>query len=338
MRAPMPATTEDWEEGGDASGQPGDPADSARIIDAAAGAGERLDRFLARVCTDCSRSRLQHWITLGAVLVDGVALPAKTRLSGIESIEVRPQPREADRAFEPDRLELVVVHEDDELIVIDKPAGMVVHPAPGHWRGTLLNGLLWRWPAQAALARAGIVHRLDRDTSGLLVVGRSERAVAALTAQLADRSMSRRYLALVGGRLEGVGQVTQPIGRDPRNRLRMAVLTRGGRPAVTHWRALAEGSAHAHPVTAIECRLETGRTHQIRVHMKWLAHPLLGDTVYGGLRRLITRQALHAARLGLVHPADGRECTWSSPMPEDLATALAQAGIDAAAVEAGVRP
>ncbi len=328
--------SEDWEEGDDEAPRLDDPSSPVRLIDAADGAGERLDRFLARVCPDCSRSRLQHWITLGAVLVDGVAVPAKTRLSGIESIEVRPQPREADRAFEPDRLELVVVHEDNELIVIDKPVGMVVHPAPGHWRGTLLNGLLWRWPAQATLARAGIVHRLDRDTSGLLVVGRSERAIAALSAQLAERTMSRRYLALAGGRLAGAGQVAQPIGRDPRNRLRMAVLARSGRPAITHWRVLAEGSAQAHPVSAIECRLETGRTHQIRVHMKWLGHPLLGDTVYGGPQRLISRQALHAARLGLVHPADGREHTFSSPLPADLADAFAQAGIDAAAVQARI--
>jgi len=299
-------------------------------IDAAGGAGERLDRFVASKLRDVSRTRLQRWIALGAVRCDELVVPGKTRLSGIETIVVEPQPREADAAFVPEPVPIDVVHEDAHLLVLDKPAGLVVHPAAGNWHGTLMNGLLFHRPALAALPRAGIVHRLDRDTSGLLVVARSERAMASLAAQLADRSMGRRYFALVAGRCPAHGVVDAAIGRDPASRVRMATVpAERGRAARTFFRVLARGSVDAREVSLLECRLDSGRTHQIRVHLRSIGHPLVGDALYGGPALAgFARQALHAWALRLRHPADGRTATWTAPMPPDMAALCASAGID----------
>ena len=305
-------------------------------LSAAAGAGERLDKFLARALPGFSRTRLQQWIALGAVRCDDRVVPAKFRLAGVETVLVEPQPREADSAFAPDPVPLAIVHEDAHLIVIDKPAGLVVHPAAGNWRGTLLNGLLHHRPALAALPRAGIVHRLDKDTSGLLVVARTEAAMAALGQQLADRSMTRRYLALADGELGQAGTVDAPIGRDESVRTRMAVVAGpAGRPSRTHFRRLALGRLGARAVSLVECRLETGRTHQIRVHLKHVGHPLVGDALYGGPAPSgFARQALHAWRLALDHPAGTGRAEWRSPLPEDLRELCGRAGIDLAAAMA----
>ena len=306
---------------------PGDaPAEGSPIrIDARAGAGQRLDRFLASAIAGVSRTRIQRWIALGAVAVDGApALPGR-RLRGLETLEAWPLPTEAELAFEPDEMPLAIVHEDADLMVIDKPAGRVVHPAPGHWRGTLVNGLLHARPDSAALPRAGIVHRLDKDTSGLMMVARSARAFERLTAALAARTIERRYLAVDEGVPPAALRIEAPIGRDPRDRLRMAVVDGPrGRPAVTHVARLAAVASAA----CVECRLETGRTHQIRVHLASRGHPLVGDTLYGGrAREGFARQALHAWRLALAHPASGEALAFASPLPADLRGLLAALGL-----------
>jgi 23S rRNA pseudouridine1911/1915/1917 synthase len=216
----------------------------------------------------------------------------------------------------PEDIPLEVLFEDESLLVINKPAGMVVHPGSGNWSGTLMNALLHRDPRLAGVPRAGIVHRLDKDTSGLLVVARTLAAQTDLVRQLQARTVKREYLAVAIGTLEGQGCVDAPIGRHPVQRTRMAVV-QGGKPAITHYRVLA---CHA-GATLLGCRLETGRTHQIRVHMAFLGHPLLGDPVYGrtvpGLPDF-PRQALHAARLGLIHPVSGASLFWEAPLPEDM--------------------
>ena len=313
------------------SGDGGEPGQvGAFVIDAEAGAGERLDRFLAAQLPQFSRSRLQRWIALGAVYSEDRALAAKTRLSGAERIVVEPQPLEADSSFRPEPVALAVVDEDPRLIVLDKPAGLVVHPAAGNWSGTLMNGLLHRWPGLAALPRAGIVHRLDKETSGLMVVARDEATRTALIAQLADRSMARRYLALVAGAAPETGEVDAPIGRDPGNRLRMAVVEPGrGRPARTGFRALAGGTLGERRVTLLECRLHSGRTHQIRVHLSSIGYSLIGDSLYGGPRLAgFERQALHAWRLGLADPDTGAPRRWQVPPPPEMRELIARAGID----------
>ncbi len=301
-------------------------------LPARTGAGQRADRFLAGVLAPLvegvSRSRVQRWFDLGAIWSEERVLLASTRLAGFETLCVQPLPREADEAFVPEPVALVVVHEDDDVLVIAKPAGLVVHPAAGNWRGTLLNGLLHRRPALGQLPRAGIVHRLDKDTSGLLVVAASERGLGALSRQLADRTMSRRYLALAWGDIDTVLEIDAPIGRDPRHRIRMAVVEAPvGRSARTRVRPLARGSWQGRPITLVECALHTGRTHQIRVHMRHAGHALLGDPVYGPPGGPIARQALHAWRLGFLHP-DGRgPRTWHDPPPADFVAAMLAVGM-----------
>lgn len=304
-------------------------------IDAAGAAGERLDRFVASRLPEVSRTRLQRWIALGAVRCDDRVLPGKTRLRGIETIVVEPQPREADSAFAAEPVPIDVVHEDEQLLVLCKPAGLVVHPAAGNWHGTLMNGLLFHRPALAALPRAGIVHRLDRDTSGLLVVAKTEQAMAALASQLADRSMGRRYLALAMGRCPERGTIDAAIARDEVSRVRMAAVPAGrGRAARTWFRVLAYGRIGERDVSLIECRLESGRTHQIRVHLRSIGHPLVGDALYGGAALAgFARQALHAWQLRLRHPADGHAASWASAMPADMVALCEAAGIDAVAAQ-----
>ncbi|MDV3239093.1 MAG: 23S rRNA pseudouridine(1911/1915/1917) synthase RluD [Gammaproteobacteria bacterium] len=289
-------------------------------------AGQRLDQVLAELFPDYSRSRLQQWIRDGGVRVDGQTRKPKDRMLGGEQVTVEAE-LEEDTRCEPQAIALRIVHEDDDLLVIDKPAGLVVHPAAGNRDGTLQNALLYHDPALATVPRAGIVHRLDKDTSGLLVVARNLTAHQALVAQLQARSVSREYLAIVWGLLVAGGTVDAPIGRHATDRKRMAV-TSFGKPAVTHYRIEARYRAH----TLVRVNLETGRTHQIRVHMAHIRHPLLGDPVYGGRPRppagmsaaaraavlAFPRQALHATRLALRHPASGEVLEWHSPLPGDM--------------------
>jgi len=292
--------------------------------------GWRLDRALARLIPEFSRSYLQQLIDDGAVQWRGaLARKPAARLSAGDSLVVELRPTPQAMAFVPQAMALDVVHEDEHLLVIDKPAGLVVHPAAGHWSGTLLNGLLAHHVAAAGLPRAGIVHRLDKDTSGLMLVGKSRQAVDALVRAIAAREVQRMYLAIAHGVLQGPAErlVDQPVGRDPHNRLRMAVLradAAAGKPAQTTVLRL-DSTAQA---TLVACRLHTGRTHQIRVHMAWLGHPLVGDAVYGG-RPLwgIERQALHATRLRLQHPVTGKSLVFERAPPADFQTALSQGGL-----------
>lgn len=284
-------------------------------------AGLRLDQALARMFPSHSRSRLQDWLRDGHVRLDGaLANQAKRKVWGGESLTLEPPPSPQERAGLAEDIPLAIVFEDAHLLVIDKPAGLVVHPGSGNWSGTLLNALLHHAPKLAGVPRAGIVHRLDKDTSGLLVVARTLESQTALIRQLQARSVKRHYYAVVAGDISKGGLVDAPIGRHPVNRLKMAVVE-GAREARTHYRVRARlGCA-----TLVECRLETGRTHQIRVHMQHLGYPLVGDPVYGPRRvaderlRGFPRQALHAFRLGLVHPASGQEMQWELPMAADMA-------------------
>ncbi len=285
--------------------------------------GMRLDQALAKLFPEHSRSRLQAWLKDGLIRVDGVSPDARRKVWGGECIEIDAPPSPELGAALPEDIPLRCVYEDADILVIDKPVGLVVHPGNGNWSGTLLNALLHRDPALAAVPRAGIVHRLDKDTSGLMVVARTLAAQTELVRQLQARSVKRHYWALAQGRLAAGGTVDAPIGRHPAQRVRMAVVG-SGRPAVTHYRVV-ESFARC---TLLECRLETGRTHQIRVHMAQLGHPLVGDPVYG-LRRsgnplfdAFPRQALHAFRLGLIHPRTGEAMEWSVPMALDLAALL----------------
>ena len=267
-----------------------------------------------------SRSRLAQWVRSGQATVDGLAARPRQKVRGGEQIEIAPQPESAVDAHRPEDIPLDVVFEDDALLVVNKPAGLVVHPGSGNWRGTLLNALLRRVPALAGIPRAGIVHRLDKDTSGLLVVAKTLTAQAALVRQLQARSVKREYLAVAHGHVVRDGRVEAPIGRHPLRRTRIAVVARG-RPAVTHYQVL-ERHAHA---TVLRCRLETGRTHQIRVHLASLGHPLLGDATYGKRGGLpFARQALHAERLAIVHPVTGKAVEWQAPLPADMRKLVSQ--------------
>ncbi len=298
-------------------------------LDAASG-GMRLDKVLSTLLPQFSRARLQQWIDDGLVTVDGKSAKARATMVGDERIVVQPRPADSDHAFAPEPVPLDVVHEDDEIIVIAKPVGLVVHPAAGNWSGTLLNGLLHRWPHLAGVPRAGIVHRLDKDTSGLLVVARTLTAQTDLVRQLQDRSMGREYLALVWGQPVSSGRIEAAIGRHPRERTKMAVSKSPlAKPAVTHYQKVASGTLDGKPVALLRCRLETGRTHQIRVHLQSIGFPLVGDAVYGKqhLAHLFPRQALHAERLALAHPADGEPCEWQAPVPADFDALLQRAGI-----------
>ena len=281
-------------------------------------AGLRLDQALARLLPGESRSRLSRLIEEGHVRVDGEAAVGRRKVKSGEAVELTLAPREADAAFRPEAIALDVLHEDDDVLVIDKPAGLVVHPGSGNWAGTMLNALLHHAPGAASLPRAGIVHRLDKDTSGLLVVARNEPAQLALVRQLQARTVKRTYLALARGRVERDGKVDAPIGRHPVHRTRMAVVP-AGKPAVTQYRVRERLAAH----TLLECDLETGRTHQIRVHLASIGHPLEGDPVYGGRgARPFPRQALHAWRLAFRHPRTGETLQFESPLPADFRALL----------------
>ena len=292
--------------------------------------GWRADRVVAGLIPEFSRSYLQQLMADGAVELRGAPLLKQaSRLQAGDRLTVELRPTPQTQAFVAETMTLVVVYEDADLLVIDKPAGLVVHPAAGHWSGTLLNGLLAHHVGAAHLPRAGIVHRLDKDTSGLMLVGKSRQAVEALVRAIAAREVQREYLAVAHGawRSASVQEVDQTIGRDSHNRLRMAVLrpdATSGKTARTTVSLLATQSQ----ASLVRCKLHTGRTHQIRVHMAWLGHPLVGDNLYGG-RPLwgLTRQALHAQRLRLAHPISGELLDFSLPPPADLLSALAQSGL-----------
>ncbi|MFH1043846.1 MAG: 23S rRNA pseudouridine(1911/1915/1917) synthase RluD [Pseudomonadota bacterium] len=283
-------------------------------------AGMRFDQALARMFPEHSRSRLAAWVKDGRVKLDHDAVDAKRKVWGGECVSLAPEPEALDAAAEAEAIELDIVYEDAALLVLNKPAGLVVHPGNGNWQGTLLNGLLHHHPPLAAIPRAGIVHRLDKDTSGLLVVAKTLAAQTDLVRQLQARTVARRYLALVYGELARDGLVDAPVGRHPTQRTRMAV-TEHGRSARTHYRVLERFAG----ATLIECGLDTGRTHQIRVHLQSIGHPLVGDPVYRAGRRAAAgpladfkRQALHAYRLGLVHPVSAAPMQWEAPVPQDL--------------------
>ena len=289
-------------------------------------AGLRLDQILAELYAEYSRSKLQAWIKLGKVSVDGVQFKPKQKLEGGELIEVDVEP-EVVITSEPENIPLDIVYEDDSMIIVNKPIGLVVHPAIGNWRGTLVNALLNHDHSLETLPRAGIVHRIDKDTSGLLMVAKTLHAHHSLTQQLQERTIHREYLAITRGRMTSGGTVDLPIGRHPTDRKRY-VVRESGKEAITHYRVVQRYERH----TLIRVKLETGRTHQIRVHMAHIRFPLLGDQVYSGRFQLppacseqletqlrqYKHQALHAAKLGLEHPETDEYCEWEAPMPQDM--------------------
>lgn len=294
--------------------------------------GLRLDVALQRLLPDHSRSRLQAWIKEGLVTVDSKPSTAKTKVWGGELVAVQVQTKPETLAFTPEDIPLNIVFEDDDILVINKPAGMVVHPAAGNWNGTLLNALLFHAPQLKDVPRAGIVHRLDKDTSGLLVVAKTLAAQTNLVRQLQARTVKREYRAIVWGQIWRNGTIDQPIGRDPRSRTKMAI-NRMGKPAVTRYEVLERFSVQ----TYMRCNLETGRTHQIRVHMQFLKAPIVGDPVYG-FRNIVpirsmtqtlrdevsqfNRQALHAIKLGLNHPATNEFVEWQIELADDMKALL----------------
>ena len=311
LPVPDPAVPDDDEPGADAAAVETRCHTAGRELHA-----QRLDRALVSMAPEFSRNHLQSLIERGHVRVDGKTSDTSSRRLRIgQVLEVDLVPTEESQAFRPQAMQLLVMHEDEHLLVLNKPAGLVVHPAPGNWSGTLLNGLLAHHPGAAALPRAGIVHRLDKDTSGVMMVGKTLQAVTALVREIAARSVRRHYLALAMGRVEPVDQqIDAPIGRDPAVRVRMAVVA-GGKPARTdvHVVARAEGCS------ALQCTLHTGRTHQIRVHLAHRGHPLVADTVYGGKPALeLQRHGLHAARLQLEHPVTHEAMVFEAPAPADF--------------------
>ncbi|MCO1335401.1 23S rRNA pseudouridine(1911/1915/1917) synthase RluD [Microbulbifer sp. OS29] len=294
-------------------------------------AGRRLDQAAAELIPDYSRARLQSWIKGGQLTLNGAPAKPKDKLFGGERLCLRAELQPQGSWLAQD-LDLDIVYEDDCLMVVNKPAGLVVHPAAGNPDGTLLNGLLHHNSTQELVPRAGIVHRLDKDTSGLMVVAKTLAAQVHLVNQLKQRTVSRQYDALVQGYITGAGRVDAPIGRHRQNRLKMAVLDFGGKEAITHYQVQQRFRTY----TLLRCKLETGRTHQIRVHMAHIRHPLVGDPVYGGRPKLpreasaeligalqgFPRQALHAAELALVHPTTGQAMHWCAPMPTDMLSLL----------------
>jgi 23S rRNA pseudouridine1911/1915/1917 synthase len=323
------------------------PLESALLtFNATSGAGLRVDKFLATQLKDVSRTRIQKWIALGAVRIDDAVVTSKLKLCGVETIEVTILPVEADSAFEPDDVKLDVVSQTAEYLVLNKATNQVVHPGPGNWRGTIMNGLLFHFPDSALLPRAGIVHRLDKDTSGLMVIAKTEKTRAHLVDLLSRHEVRRTYWALVWGSAAKRGKVDKPIGRDPANRLKMAVV-QGAKASTSYFTLLADGVLFGKPVSLLEVRLETGRTHQIRVHFQAIGHPLVGDKTYvvgvptqasTQVLKTFDRQALHAKKLAFELPTKSREPKpethqFESQLPDDFSTLLQQAGIDTHALQ-----
>ena len=294
------------------------------------GHGQRLDLVLASVVPEFSRSYLQQLIADSAVQLNGLTLTkTATRVKAGDGLQVELRPTPQSQAFKPEAMPIDVVFEDDYLLIINKPSGLVVHPAPGNWSGTLLNGLLARDPKAAGLPRAGIVHRLDKDTSGLMVVARQRQTMDQLVEMIAARTVSRNYLALGHTAWQGSKnkQADFPIGRDPKNRLRMSVVDldkNPGKPARTDFTLLESTGDFCW----VRCKLHTGRTHQIRVHMAALGHPLVADELYGGPAMLgMHRQALHAFKLAFTHPATGVLIQHEAAVPPDILSALVELGV-----------
>ncbi len=287
--------------------------------------GERLDSFVARRCPEISRSQARRLIDSGLVLVDGRVVRPAYQVARGTHVKVAVPPPEEPGELEPEAIPLTILYQDNDIIVIDKPAGLTVHPAPGHPRGTLVNALLAACPGLRGVGgalRPGIVHRLDKDTSGLMVIAKNDRAHRALSQQLKERTVHKTYLALVHGVPKPKqGTIEAPIGRHPRNRKKMAVVP-GGRDAITRYRVIEPLAGGQYAL--VEAEPVTGRTHQIRVHMAAIGHPVAGDSTYGRRSKLVTRQALHAWRLAFAMPLSGRLVEFESPLPVDLRLALAK--------------
>jgi len=292
--------------------------------------GSRLDAAISEMLPELSRNKITSWIKSGEILIDSNPFKPKEKVLGGEIIEMNVSPEENTNWIAED-IKLDIVFEDDEIIILNKPSGLVTHPGAGNTHGTLANGILFARPELSQLDRAGIVHRLDKDTSGLMVVAKTEHAKLSLIKQLESHSVSREYSAIVYGSMVTGGMVDEPIGRDSANRQKQAV-TKGGKPAITHYRVIEKFKNF----TLIKAILETGRTHQIRVHMSHIGHPLLGDFTYGGKVKFpkgakeelkvaikeFSRQALHAKKLSIIHPGDNKELSWRSKLPEDLDTMI----------------
>ncbi|MBV8248603.1 MAG: RluA family pseudouridine synthase [Comamonas sp.] len=313
-----------WDEGAE-DAIAGAEVEQRELLVSAEHHGQRVDKVLAQGVSEFSRSYLQQLLADGAVTLNGKVLAKPSvKVAVGDRLRVEMRPTQQSMAFQPEAMDLQVVYEDEDLLVINKPAGLVVHPAPGNWTGTLLNGLLARDEKARQVPRAGIVHRLDKDTSGLMVVARNRSTMDALIKMIAARDVSRQYLALAhkewGARKRR--EVDAPIGRDPRNRLRMAVVDLNlhpGKAARTDFDWLAGDASHS----LVRCTLHTGRTHQIRVHMASLGHPLVADALYGGhAEGGLERQALHAFRLAFAHPVTHRPLELYAPLPQDMAGAL----------------
>jgi len=288
--------------------------------------GSRLDAAISEMLPELSRNKITSWIKSGEILIGSNPFKAKEKVLGGEIIKMNVSPEENTNWIAED-IKLDIIFEDDEIIILNKPSGLVTHPGAGNTHGTLANGILFARPELSQLDRAGIVHRLDKDTSGLMVIAKSEHAKLSLIKQLESHSVSREYSAIVYGSMVTGGMVDEPIGRDSANRQKQAV-TKGGKPAITHYRVIEKFKNF----TLIKAILETGRTHQIRVHMSHIGHPLLGDFTYGGKVKFpkrakeelkvaikeFSRQALHAKKLSIIHPADNKELSWKSKLPEDI--------------------
>ena len=311
-------------------GDPGPDVELRQLVFGSAQHGQRLDRALVELVPEFSRSYLQQLIDLGGVIINGIVIhkpSTRVKAADVGTIELRPTPQS--QAFKPETMALNVVFEDDHLMVINKPAGLVVHPAPGNWSGTLLNGLLAHDAKAMNLPRAGIVHRLDKDTSGLMVVARTRPVMDALIRSIAAREVSRQYVALAHGPWTGNRRVeiNAPIGRDPRNRLRMAVVDLARNPGKLA-RTDIELLQNCDQGCWVLCTLHTGRTHQIRVHMAMIGHPLVADVLYGGRAEAgMQRQALHACRLAFTHPVTLEPMVFQASLPVDLNLALANWGL-----------
>jgi len=288
----------------------------------AADAGERIDKFITLQGEEWSRSQIQAWIKEGRVSVGGETVKSNYKVSQDDEVTLRvPPPREL--AIQPENIPLDIMYEDADVVVVNKPRGLVVHPAPGHYTGTLVNALLHHCKDLSGIngvLRPGIVHRIDKDTSGLLVVAKNDRAHLGLAEQLKEHTVNRKYAAIVHGVIpHEMGTIDAPIGRDPKNRQQMAVVFENSKPAVTHFVVLERFKDY----TLVECKLETGRTHQIRVHMKYIEHPLAGDPKYGPKKTLeIDGQALHAKTLGFTHPRTGEYMEFEAPLPPEMISVL----------------
>ena len=293
--------------------------------------GSRLDRFLVGLAPEFSRNHLQSLVERGCVSIGGVAVTKDARkLKAGEQVRVELLPTEESRAFRAEPMELPIVFEDEHVIVVNKPVGLVVHPAPGNWSGTLMNGLLAHHSAAATLPRGGIVHRLDKDTTGLMVVGKTLEAVTALSRAIAAREVHREYIALTHGNAEESFVVDTPLRRDPVTKVKM-VVRHDGKPSRTDVYRIDGAEIDGRAISAVHCVLHSGRTHQIRVHLASRGHPLLADALYGGAPALgMTRQALHATRLAFAHPISGEALAFDAPMPQDLRAAWDLAHLDTA--------